>query len=65
MVARGVQSFCILEGAADSLPTFIRIGLFHRRAIARKFQLNGNNSETTQDIDLKLSAFVYHMSGLN
>ena len=36
-----------------------------RRAIARIFRLNDHNSETAQDIDLKFSAFVYHMSGLN
>ena len=36
-----------------------------RRAIARIFQLNDHNSETAQDIDLKFSAFVHHMSGLN
>ena len=36
-----------------------------RRTIARIFQLNGNKSETTQDIDLKFSAFVHHMSGVN
>ena len=36
-----------------------------RRAIARKFQLNSNNSKTAQNIDLKFSAFVHHMSGLN
>ena len=36
-----------------------------RRAIARIFQLNDHNSETTQDIDLKFSAFVHHMSGVN
>ena len=29
------------------------------------FQLNDNKSETTQDIDLKFSAFVHHMSGVN
>ena len=36
-----------------------------RPTIARIFQLNGNKSETTQDIDLKFSAFVHHMSGVN
>ena len=36
-----------------------------RRAIARIFQLNDNKSETTQDIDLKFSVFVYRMSGIN
>ena len=36
-----------------------------RPTIARIFQLNGNKSETTEDIDLKFSAFVYHMSGVN
>ena len=36
-----------------------------RRAIARIFQLNSHNSETAEDIDLKCSAFVHHMSGLN
>ena len=28
-------------------------------------QLNDHEYEITQDIDLKFSAFVYHMSGLN
>ena len=36
-----------------------------RRATARIFQLNSNKSETAQDIDLKFSAFVHHMFGLN
>ena len=36
-----------------------------RRTVARIFQLNGNKSETAQDIDLKFSVFVHHMSGLN
>ena len=36
-----------------------------RQTIARIFQLNDNKSETTQDIDLKFSAFVHYMSGLN
>ena len=36
-----------------------------RRAIAGIFQLNDHNSETAQDIDLKFSAFVNQMSGLN
>ena len=36
-----------------------------RHMIAKIFQLNANKSETTQDIDLKFSAFVYHMSGPN
>ena len=36
-----------------------------RRAIFKIFQLNDHKSETTQDIDLKFSAFVYHMSGVN
>ena len=36
-----------------------------RPTIARIFQLNGNKSETAQDIDLKISAFAHHMSGVN
>ena len=36
-----------------------------RQAIAKIFQLNGNNSKTAQDIDLNFSAFVYYMYGLN
>ena len=36
-----------------------------RPTIARIFQLNGNKSKTAQDIDLKFSAFVHHMSGVN
>ena len=35
-----------------------------RPTIARIFQLNGNKSETPQDIDLKFSAFAHHMSGV-
>ena len=35
-----------------------------RQTIARICQLNGNKSETTQDIDLKFSAFVHHMFGV-
>ena len=46
-------------------PTYICKKLQRRRAIARIFQLNDHNSETAQDIDLKFSAFVHHMSGLN
>ena len=44
---------------------FIKIGLFLTNVGARIFQLNDPNSETAQDIDLKFSAFVYHMSGVN
>ena len=51
------------------LPTYVcrkwPIFYKHRLAIGRIFQLNDNKSETTQDIDLKFSAFVYHKSGLN
>ena len=51
------------------LPAYVRknwpISYKRRRAIARIFQLNDHNSETAQDIDLKFSAFVYHMSGPN
>ena len=36
-----------------------------RQTIARIFQLNDHNSETAQDIDMKFSALVHHMSGLN
>ena len=36
-----------------------------RQAVAKIFQLNDNKSKTTQDIDLKFSAFVHHMSGVN
>ena len=65
MVARGVQSFCILEGATD-LQIEQWLNLYAcRPTIARIFQLNGNKSETTQDIDLKFSSFVHHMFGVN
>ena len=51
------------------LPAYVRknwpISYESMRAIARIFQLNDNNSKAAQDIDLKFSAFVYHMSGLN
>ena len=36
-----------------------------RRATARNFQLDGNNSETIQDIDLEFSALAHYMSGVN
>ena len=36
-----------------------------RRATVKIFQLNDYKSETAQDIDLKFSAFVDHMFGLN
>ena len=36
-----------------------------RRAIVKIFQLNDHKSETAQDIDLKFSAFVHHMFGVN
>ena len=36
-----------------------------RPTIAMIFQLNDNKSEIAQDIDLKFSAIVYHMSGIN
>ena len=36
-----------------------------RPTIVRIFQLNGNKFETTQVIDLKFSAYVHHMSGVN
>ena len=36
-----------------------------RPTIARIFQLNGNKSKTAQDIELKFSAFVNYMSGVN
>ena len=51
----------VLRSIAYNWPIFYE----RRRAIARIFQLNDNNSETTEDNDLKLSAFVHHMSGLN
>ena len=47
------------------LPAYVckkQANFYERRgAIPRIFQLNDNKSETTQDIDLKFSAFVYHM----
>ena len=36
-----------------------------RSTIAINFQLNGNKSETAQDIDLKFSSFAHHMCGLD
>ena len=35
------------------------------QGITRIFQLNDYNSENSQDIHLKFSAFVHHMPGLN
>ena len=62
-------NYCHLNEKFWHLPAYIcnnwPISNKHRRAIARVFQLNGNKSETAQDIDLKFSAFVHHMSGLN
>ena len=65
MVARGVH----LTEKFWQLPAYVRMNRpnsYKRRwAIARIFQLNEHKSKTTQDIDLKFSAFVHHMSGLN
>ena len=36
-----------------------------RWATARIFQLNDSKSKATEDIDLKFSAFIYHVFGLN
>ena len=36
-----------------------------KRTVARIFQLNDHKFETAQDIDLKFSVFVRHMSGVN
>ena len=70
MVARGVQSFGILGGATDQLieqhpkyfwPTFTE----RRPTFTKNFQLNNDNSKTNQDISLKFSAYVYHVSVVN
>ena len=51
------------------VPAYVRknwpISYERRRAIVKIFQLNDHKSEIAQDIDLKFSAFVYHMSGVN
>ena len=63
------QNFWYLTEIFWQLTAYVRknwpISYERRRAIAGKFQLNGNNSKTAQDIDLKFSAFVHHMSGVN
>ena len=63
------QNYCHLTEKFWQLPAYIRTKYANsykrRRAIARIFQLKGNNSKTTQDIDLKFSAYVHHMLGLN
>ena len=65
----GFQNYGHLTEKFWQLPAFVSknwpISYEPRRAIAKIFQLNDHNSETTQDIDLKFSAFVHHMSGLN
>ena len=61
------QNYGYLTEKFWQLPAYVRknwpISYERRRAIARIFQLNDHNSETTQDIDLKFSAFVHHISG--
>ena len=63
------QIYCHLTEKFWQLSAYCRrnwpISYERRRAIARIFQLNDHNSETTKDIDLKFSAYVHHMSGLN
>ena len=65
----GFQIHCQLTERFWQLPAYVcrkqANSYKRRRAIARIFQLNDHNSETAQDIDLKFSAFVHHMSGLN
>ena len=63
------QNYCHLTKKFSQLPAYVcnnwPISYERRRAIARIFQLNDHNSGTAQDIDLKFSAFVHHMSGVN
>ena len=63
------QNYYHLSEIFWQLPAFVSknrpISYKRKQAIARKFHLNGNDYKTTQNIDLKFSAFVHHMSGLN
>ena len=63
------QNYCHLTEKFWQLPAYVPknwpISYKHRRAIVKIFQLNDHKSKTAQDIDLKFSAFVYHMSRLN
>ena len=63
------QIYCDLTEKFLQLPAYDHINWLisyeGRQAIARIFQLYGNNFENTQDTDLKFSVFVHLMIRVN